>query len=143
MKLILYRYYHAPTPRSDVIQDNVGTFTVELDKSLRRGSSRDFTVNVNFRHDVFRFLFKDKTTLYYNDFDKKYFKEGWDQCCSDYSDDDDFNCGIRLTYPVKCRLYFRSNKDGHYRNCNGNIVSKLPSFIEMVEFEIVKKNYLV
>ena len=33
-----YSYYHAPTPHSDVIQDSVGTFNVELDKSLRKGS---------------------------------------------------------------------------------------------------------
>ena len=33
-----YSYYHAPTPHSDVIQESVGSFTVELHKSLRKGS---------------------------------------------------------------------------------------------------------
>ena len=85
-------------------------------------------------------FFKDKTTLYHSDFDRKYFKEGWDQCFSDYRDDDEYNTGHKLAYPVNCRLYFRKNKNGHFRNCTGDIVSKLPSFIEMVAFKIKKIN---
>ena len=76
--------------------------------------------------------------MYHNNFDRKYCNEGWNQCFSDYRDDDDYNNGHKLAYPVKRRLLFRSNKDGHYRNCNGDIVSKLPSFIEMVSFKIKK-----
>ena len=102
MKLLLYRSFDTPKPCSDVIQDSVGTFTVELDRSLRRGSCRDFIINVNFRHDVFRFLFNNKTTLYFNDFDKKYLKEGWNQCFSDYREDDDYNTGHKIvTGPAK------------------------------------------
>ena len=52
-----------------------------------KGSYRDFNVIVTFRHDVYRHLFNDKTTLFSNDFSNccKYFKEGWDQCYKDYN----------------------------------------------------------
>ena len=140
MIFLFYRSYYAPRPHSDIIQDSVGTFTVELDKSLRRGSCRDFKVHVIFRHDVYRFLFNDKMTLYSNDFNNKYFKEGWDQCFSDYRDDDDYNTGHKLEYPVKSRLYLKWTKKGHYRNSSGSIVSKLCSFVEMVVFNIKKVN---
>ena len=73
-------------------------------------------------------------------FDRKYFKEGWDQCFSDYRDDDEYNTGHKLAYPVNCRIYFRRSRNGHFRNCTGDIVSKLPSFTEMVAFTIKKIN---
>ena len=46
----------------------------------------------------------------------------------------------QIWYRAACILYFRSNKNGHFRNFNGDIVSKLPSFIEMVSFKIKKIN---
>ena len=70
------RLYDKPTPSSEVIQDSIGTLTLAVDNSLRKGSSRDFNINVEFRHDVYRYLFKDKTTLFCNDFDTRYFKVG-------------------------------------------------------------------
>lgn len=112
-----------------------------MDTSLRKGSRKDFMIYVNFRHDVFRYLFNNKTTLYHNDFDIKYFKEGWDQCFSNYRDDDDYNIGHKLAYPVICRMYFRWSKTGHYRNCSGSIVNRSLSFVEMVSFKIKKVNF--
>jgi len=82
-------------------------------------------------------------TLYSNDFNNKYFKEGWNQCYSDYKDDDDYNTGHKLAYPVKCRLYFKWTKVGHFCDINGCIVNKSPSFVEMVSFKIKKRKLLI
>ena len=104
LKVLLYSLYHLPKSRSDIIHDNLSNFTVALDTSLRKGSCKDFMIYVNFCHDIFRYLLNNKTTLYHNDFDSKYFKEGQDQCFSNYRDDDVYSIGHKLAYPVICRM---------------------------------------
>ena len=98
------RSYETPTPSSDIVQDNLGRLILAIDNSLRKGASRNFYIHVIFRHDVYRYLFDNKTNLFRNDFNSKYFKEGWDQCYKDYRIDDNHNYGVKLLYPVQCRL---------------------------------------
>ena len=79
-------------------------------------------------------------TLFRNDFCSTYFKEGWDQCYKDYSRDDDCNFGLRIQYPIKCRLHLKWMKKGHYKKGDGTIHTKSQSFIEMVRLQIKKIN---
>ena len=51
------------TQASDTIRDAVGSFTLAINHSLRKGSSREFTLHVVFRHDVYRHLFLNKKEL--------------------------------------------------------------------------------
>ena len=69
------------------------------------------------------YLLNNKTTLYHNEFDNKYFKEGWHQCFSNYRDDDIYNIGHKLACPVICRMYFRWSKI-RYHNCSGSVVNR-------------------
>lgn len=140
IQIVSYRSYNAPKPSRDIITDNISRFTLAIDNSLRKGSSRDFYLHVNFRHDVYHHLFRDKTTLFRDDFNSKYFKEGWDQCYKDYSIDDKHNYGLKLLHPVQCRLYLKWMKPGHCKKGDGTIANKYRSFVEMIKFTIKKTN---
>ena len=91
---------------------------------------------------MYRHLFNDKTTLFSNDFSNccKHFKEGWDQCYKDYNSADEHNYGVKLLYPVRCRLYLEWMKVGHYRKGDGTIASKPRSFVEKIRFKVNKIN---
>lgn len=138
--VILYRSFDSPNPSSDIIQDSVGRLTLAIDNCLRKGSSRDFLIHVPFRHDVYHRLFDNKTTLFRIDFCNAYFKEGWDQCYKDYRIDDQHNYGVKLLYPVECRLYIKWMKTGHYKQGDGTINTKSKSFVEMARFKVMKIN---
>lgn len=131
-KILLCRSYQTPTPSNDVISENLGRLFLVIDNSLRKGSSRNFHVHVIFRHDVYCYLFDNNS---------KYFKEGWDQCYKDYRIGDSHNYGVKLLYPVQCRLYLNFMKAGHYKKGDSIITCKARSFVEMVKFKI--KNVIV
>lgn len=44
---------------------------------LRMGLSKGFISRLEFRHDVYKYLFGD--SLQYRNFDRRYFCKGWDQ----------------------------------------------------------------
>ena len=136
----LCRSYDNPNPSSDVIQDAVGNFTLEINNSLKKGTSREFKVDVVFRHDAFRYLFSNKTQLNLDDFGSSYFKVGWDQGYHNYRVGDEYNNGHRLKYPVLARPYLKWMKNAHCNNINNVMIKKNRSFVEMVEFKIKKIN---
>lgn len=136
----IYRSFNAPHPSSDVIQDCVGNFTSAINNSLRKGSSREFSLHVVFRHDVYHHLFLDKKELFFNDFNSRYFKVGWDQCYHNYRVGDKYNNGHRLEYPVLARPYLKWTKNAHYKRDDGIMIIKSKSFVEMVSLKIKKIN---
>lgn len=79
-------------------------------------------------------------TLFRNDFCSSFFKEGWDQCYADYRVDDEYNSGIRLLYPVECKLYLQWMRTGHFKKGDGTMDTKSKSFVEMVCFTVKKRN---
>lgn len=136
----MIRLYEKPTPSNEVIQDSIGALTLAVDNSLRKGASRDFNISVEFRHDVYRFLFKDKTILFCSDFNTRYFKVGWDQCFCNYSVGTEHNYGCKLLYPIQARLSLKWMKPGHYRNQDGAMFAKSLNFIEILKLKIKKIN---
>lgn len=117
----------------------MGNFTLAINDSLKKGASREFKVAVVFRHDVFRYLFSNKTQLNVDDFSSSYFKVGWDQGYHNYRADDEYNNGHRLEYPVLARPYLKWMKNAHCTISNV-MIKKNRSFVEMVEFKIKKIN---
>ena len=71
--ILLCSEYENPEPSKKVIQDNVDNFMHTVNKL---GSDRHNTIRCPFRHDVCRYLFRDKTELNFDDFDSTYFKPG-------------------------------------------------------------------
>ena len=81
--ITIYRSFESPTPPFRVISDATVAFITALQKSLKSGINKNCRFDLEFRSDVFRFLFDSKGRnppkgrgLFYdlNDFDKTYFK---------------------------------------------------------------------
>ena len=100
------RLYEHPRPTEELIREYTHSFVHAIDKSLNRGSDRDNTIRVGFRHDVYRRLFRSKLELYLDDFDTTYFRPGWDQCCRQYKGvDTTIYTGCKIRFPLTVTLY--------------------------------------
>ena len=56
----MHRYFADPQPPVIAILDCVSAFTEAVNKSLKMGVNRGSCINITFRTDVFKFLFKDR-----------------------------------------------------------------------------------
>ena len=126
------------------MQDCVSNFLIEVDHSLRYGgSSAKQFINVQFRHDCFRYLFSNcnQKKLYLNDFQPNYFPPGWDQCIKNYITQENTS-GIRVLFPITVsKLYIRWMPEGHFLDNTGQIVKKVTTFKEMIKFHVKKENF--
>ena len=71
--MIACRLFDAPKPPDDITAHAVGNFTLAMDRSLRAGTTKSTQVTVEFRHDVFKYLFNNKINLSAQDFPCKWF----------------------------------------------------------------------
>lgn len=136
---IIFRSFNAPAPTSDIIQDNVGRLTMTIDKSLKSGSSKHMSFNIEFRHDVYRHLWGDNTLLNLEDFDSCYFSLGWDQYYK-YNDDEEQNYGTRIIFPIKTKLKIQSNPQAFYMNSDHKLINKKTAFLEILHVNLKKTN---
>ena len=131
------RSFNIPTaPTSDIIQDSVGRLTMTIDKSLRLGSSMHTSFNIEFRHDVYRYLWGDNTVLNLEDFNISYFSIGWDQHYK-YNDNDGHDYGIRIIFP---KLKLQYNPQAFYMDSDNKLIDKKTSFIEILHVKLKKSN---
>ena len=116
--------------------DHVSDFISSISKSLKCGTIRASKLCIDFRLDVFRYLFKDKGSgkLYERtDFNSEYFSEGWwfvqdkngDGCCIDF--------------PIKLRPVVKFSPKVYSKSSDGRIVEKLRSYSEMVHITLLKR----
>ena len=127
-------------PTSDIIQDCVGRLTTTIDKSLRLGSSRHRSFNIEFRHDVYRYLWGDNTVLNFENFNTSYFSIGWDQHYK-YNDDEGHNYGTRIEFPIKTKLKVQYNPQAFYMDSSDSkLINKKASFIELLNVKLKKIN---
>ena len=114
-----------------------------VDKSLNLGTDRNNTIRFPFRHDLYRFLFCDKTELNIEDFDSTYFTPGWDQCCRQYKGvANTVYTGCRLKFPLTITLYLDWTKpERFYKDNDGTVVKKKRTFIEMISVDLDKEDY--
>ena len=110
-----------------------------IDKSLRLGSSRHTSFSVEFRHEVYRFLWGDNTVLNLEDFDTSYFGKGWDQQYK-YNDKEGHNYGTRIRFPIRTKLKLQYNKQAFYINTENKLISKKKGFSEIVHVKLKKTN---
>ena len=104
--LFIYRYFNKPKPSQEIIQDNIDRLKRTVLESLR-GKGVLQTATLEFRHDVFRFLFRNKCpnatnkswTLYNSeDFSAPFWPSSWDSFYNQHGE------GYRIAYPVKMRI---------------------------------------
>ena len=86
--------------------DCVSAFLAAINKSLKMGVNRGSQITVNFRTDVFQFLFKDKGREYphgpgqlfeLEDFDKNFFLPDWHRVHDHLGD------GCEIQFPLRLR----------------------------------------
>ena len=59
----LYRTYEDPSPLFRVVSDSISSLIVGIQSSLRRGINLNCKFNVEFRLDVFNYLFSGKGSV--------------------------------------------------------------------------------
>ena len=142
--MIACRLFDAPKPPDDITAHAVGNFTLAMDRSLRAGTTKSTQVTVEFRHDIFKYLFNNKINLSAQDFPCKWFVNGWDQCYferrSHRNEHKHYN-GYRLLYPVIVKnkyLAWSRSKFCQNSSSTSSVTSKRQVFVEMVSFSVRK-----
>ena len=77
---IFFSNFHHPQPQEQTIKERIDRFITAVDRSLRRDLTIETNFTIPFSHDVYRYLFQNKTELRLTDFNTVYFPSGWDQC---------------------------------------------------------------
>ena len=99
-----YRSFESPTPPYRLIADTISHFTAAIQRSLKTGINSNNRLDLEFRTDVFRFLFDGKGRtppngrgLFYDldDFNKTYFKDNW------YIAYDKLGDGCSIDFPIR------------------------------------------
>ena len=117
--------------------DHVAKFCRVINKLLRMGSSKGFIGRLEFRHDIYKHLFRNNFSLHKTDFNDRYFKEGWDQSYRMFS------CtaaGILIVFPIEIQLYIAWLGGGRFYFHNGEFYKKKKCPVEMMKITITKRN---
>lgn len=132
------RSYESPTPAYRLIVDTTSNLIAALQRSLKSGVNTNNHFEVEFRTDVFRFLFngKGKNTptgrgLFYDleDFDTTYFCDNW------YVAYDRLGDGCCIDFPVKIESKIKWSSLVY--NSDGS--SKPRIFSEIISVTLVKR----
>ena len=132
-----------PSPGCRIIQDCIEDFCTAVDKSLRLGSSKGQSSRIKFRHDVYRYLFRDNYSLHLADFNAtNHFNEGWDQNVKLYKKR---YSGVKIIFPIEIKLYIAWTGGGGHFLCNTNrgqhFQQKKRKPVEIMKLSIVKQNF--
>lgn len=135
-----HRCYNNPHPQRRVVLDHVSDFISSVSKSLKCGTIRASKFSIEFRLDVFRYLFNSKGRargsgkLYEkDDFNSDYFGEDWwfvldkngDGCCVDF--------------PMEMRTAVKFSPIMYSKCSDGRIVERLRSYSEIVYVILLKR----
>ena len=114
-----------------------------MDSSLRKSCIRTTILRIHFRHDVYRFLFHDKTELVLGDFDEQYFPLGWNQWCRQYGTDDNQSYyGHSIVFLLKVHRYLQWTRPNSFiKLSDGTVRQKQKTFLEMIRVDIIKENF--
>ena len=135
--LKLYSSFESPTPSLRDIMDATSQLKAAVHKSLKSGVNKNNRLELEFRTDIFRFLFhgKGKTPptgrgLFYDlqDFDTTYFSDNW------YIVYDKLGDGCRIDFPV--RLESKIKWSSIVYNFDGSVKPRI--FTEMIFVTLVK-----
>ena len=145
--MYIYSYinstYYNPHSTRQTILENTVRFIHAISKNIEQGSLSDGTVRIQFRHNVYRFLFHDKQQLDLEDFDSTYFSTGWKQTLRQYTGQQQTKyTGCRVVFPLDATLYLDYTKQKwFYYDTNGHRHTKKRTFVEMVRFKFIKEDF--
>jgi len=125
-----------------VVADNVSNLIVQVQKSLKSGVNLHCMFSVDFRVDVFNFLFKGKGRappaghgLFYDlsAFSSTYFPADWHVVYDRLGD------GCRIDFPVRLESMLKWSSKVYIKDAtSGNILLKPRTFTEIVCVKLVK-----
>ena len=129
--------FNRPSPDVAVIQENVCSFRVAVERHLKSRSR--LPVRLFFRGDVFRFLFTGKgviregwTFFEKDDFNAVYFPLGWDSWVDSHGQ------GMKVFYPMRVKTFI-SWSPKKYEMGVGGIPVLLPrAYQENISFNFTK-----
>ena len=138
-----YRKFNHPVPKDGTIREAVGNFTSAMDRSLRKSCIRASILRIQFRHDVFRYLFGNKKELVLGDFDEHYFPSGYNQWCRQYGTDDNPSYyGHSIVFLLKVRTYLQwTRRNSVFKLPDRTLQQKQRTFLEMIRVDVIKKNF--
>ena len=135
------RSYEDPLPPYRVIADNVSTLVSSIQSSLKLGVNRSCKFSLEFRMDVFRFLFSDKGTTpptgrgkFYEleEFSSAYFPAGWHIVYDRLGD------GCRVDFPIRLESKLKWSSTVYSKQDDGTLLPKPRTFTEMIYVSLVK-----
>lgn len=140
--MIIRKFNHL-VPHDCEIREAVGNFTSALDRSLKKSCISNTTLRIQFRHDVYRFLFNDKTELAFGDFKEQYFPLGWNQWCKQYGKKDNPSYyGRTIVFPLKVHCYLQWTRPNSFIKLpDGTTRQKQKIFLEMIRVYVIKDNF--
>ena len=144
MQCCFSRNFDHPQPQEHLIREAVGQFTYSLHRSLRKKCTQNTTIKMPFRHDIYRYLFKDKDTdnLQLHDFNTNYFPYGWEQWYRKYGSSDHARySGHTIVFPIRidCKLEW-TRQTGFMKMMDGTMQTKPKTFTEMIRIKVCKVN---
>ena len=103
-----------------------------VEASLRSGALFNAKITVNFRADVFKYLFKDNRECNSDDFPEDLFPPHWDTVYNKIGD------GCRLQYPIILRPAIQWSKRAYIKTNAGEIVEKPRFCTEVLHIKLSK-----
>ena len=141
LSILLYRNFNHPQPQEHIIRECVDRFLAALDRSLGVACYKDTVLRIAFSHDVFRYLFHDKTELTLQDFSSTYFPPGWDQCYHQFGSTNPTWRGRCNVFPLRVRCVLRwSRRSSFVRQQDGTFTRKPAILEELLRIRITKIN---
>ena len=138
---IFFSNFHHPQPQEQTIKECIDRFVAAVDRSLRVALTVDTDFTIPFSHDVYRFLFQNKTELRLTDFDTVYFPSGWNQCYREYGQTNKTMRGRCIGFPMKAKLDLRfSSSTSFVKQPDGTFTQKARILEENVKFMFSKLN---
>ena len=143
VKIETHRYYADPQPSVRDILDSTSALTAAISRSLKMGVNRGCHISVNFRTDVFNFLFKYKGSEYSHgpgrifereDLDMNFFSTDW------YRVHDKLGDGCEVQFPIRLQSRLKWAQTVFIRDDqSGQIHPKNKTFEEVCVIWLVKQ----
>lgn len=141
MHFILHSAFEDPCPSYRLVADSVSNFIAEVHRSLKLGVNINCRFSVDFRIDVFNFLFNGKGNMppsgrgnffELTDFSNLYFPADW------YVVYDKLGNGCKVVFPVRLESKVKYSSPVYSKKSDGSIVLMPKSFTEMIYVSLVK-----
>ena len=136
----MYRSYSHPQPSPSLIRDAISSFLCSLHSSLNVGTIRCCKFSIEFRIDIYNFLFDGKGSkptsgkglLYYqDDFHSEYFSEDW------FLSYDRLGNGCCVDFPIRMQPTLKQGPTRYLRR-NSELVKQKRVYLEYLVVNIVK-----